>query len=184
MELAALHTPGVCCRSSISLDCTAAFLQDWINSLLFIVHHSEKLCFTQSNNINSLWGQEKNFHETQAMTITPAFFSVMLRSWAQTELVQTPQAPSWLLPLNALEPLLPLCSLTVPCWQSSCGQGGNPAVWLVCSPLSCGVAVRREPDLYTVSLLPGSSHVKEQQLLHGAHTGQLLGGVVSDTEPS
>lgn len=183
LEFAALHTPGICCRGSISLACTAAFLQDWINSLLFIVQHPEKLCFMHSNNITSLWGQEKKLSNTLAVMVRPAFFSVMCRPWAQTELVQTPHVPSWLLLPNALEHSLPVCSLAVPCWQSSCGQGGNPAVWLACSLLGCRVAERREPDLSTGSLLPVSSHVKEQQLLCGAEAGQLLGGVVLDTEP-
>lgn len=131
LEFAALHTPGICCRGSISLACTAAFLQDWINSLLFIVQHPEKLCFMHSNNITSLWGQEKKLSNTLAVMVRPAFFSVMCRPWAQTELVQTPHVPSWLLLPNALEHSLPVCSLAVPCWQSSCGQGGNPAVTCV-----------------------------------------------------
>lgn len=151
VEFAVLHNPGFCCRGSILLACTAAFLQDWINGLLFIVYHSGNLCFIQGNNITNLWDRRRFLRSWLWWSDLPCL--LLCSGLEQTELVQTPHAPSWLLPLDALESALPVCSLMVPCQQSSC------VTWVEPVGLWSG---REEGALGPFSLCPV---VKEQQLL-------------------
>lgn len=172
LEFAVVHSPGwFCCRGLLA--CTAAFLPDWINSLLSIVYHSGNLCFMKGSNITSLWDRRRWFLRSWLWWSDMPSFSVMLRSWA-----------NWASP-NPTCTILPAASeCTGACSACVFTSGALPTVqqWSRWKP-TCVTWVepiglwsgREEGALGHLSLCPV---VQEQQLFCGAQAGHLRGGIV------